>query len=79
MSQSAHKNKLADDNQGTVCRAEYRLHCTESNSGSVGVCKSLHQVGPTNEHCMQVCLLNKYEAEGDSFLDCGITGMLYVS
>jgi len=28
------------------------------------------------EHCMQVCrdLLNQYEAEGDSFLDCIITG-----
>ena len=27
------------------------------------------------EHCMQVCqeLLNEYEAEGDSFLDCIIT------
>jgi len=28
------------------------------------------------EHCVQVCQdqLNQYEAEGDSFLDCIITG-----
>jgi len=34
-----------------------------------------HMLELQEEHCMQVCqeLLNEYEAEGDSFLDCIIT------
>ena len=54
-----------------------------NDDGSVEILQSLHEVGPMSthigterEHCMHICqyLLNQYEAEGDSFLDCIITG-----
>jgi len=67
----------ADYSQETV----HRL--VGNDDGSVEILQSLHEVGPMSthigterEHCMHICqyLLNKYEAEGDSFLDLIITG-----
>jgi len=66
-----------------VHRAEYQLQGIGNDGGNVGISVSLRQMCPTSARTarggtlyMYVCqdLLNHYEAEGDSFLDCIITG-----
>ena len=62
---------------------EYKLQCIGNNGGNVGILQSLLQVDPTNAHrgkikntICKICwdLPNQYEVEGDSFLECIITG-----
>jgi len=83
VSESAHLYELAANNQGTVYRVEYQLQCLGNDGGNVGILQSLHQVGPMNAHvgtertlCASLSgpIGQILKAEGDSFLDCIITG-----
>ena len=77
-SQSANLHNLADYGHGTVYRAEYWLQCIGNNGSNVTkfVPGGSHKFSCRNRKNIicKFAVLNPYESEGDSILDCMITG-----
>lgn len=55
---------------------QWRQHWNTAKIAPGGSYKCTHSTQEQKEHCMEVCqdLLNGYEAEVDTFLDCIMTG-----